>query len=254
MIKPYISILITIAVLGGVVWYYSNNQQRLDSFFAGLFSKSDAQIESIGVINDEFVIQGKDLSTVELWVIPSGTEITESQNIKLGNAELQNRSEIGEVWVYPIPKEPLLITGIYAKGFNNRSREIGRVDFPVIGTTDIYNALWGRNTTSENSKELVLKSGEKGVFESLTLTFNDIVQDSRCPIDVQCIQAGELVVNLNLKEGAATRSIVLSSTETLGKDFAGYNILMGEIEPTKTVSVNPENTTYAVHFLVTKLQ
>lgn len=252
MIKPFYSIVLAILVLAGIVWYYSENKERVDVFFADLFSKSEAQIESIGIENDEFVIKGSELSTVELWVVPTGTNVTDGQNIKLGNAE-RTDTGIEELWVFPIPKEPLLITGIYAKGFNSRNREVGRVDFPVVGATDIYNALWGRNTTNETSKEISLMPGTQGIFGPLTIVFRSIVQDSRCPTDVQCIQAGELVVALNLTANGSTRDIVLSSTEAAGKDFAGYNILMGEIEPLKTQAVNPQNTTYTVHFLVTKL-
>jgi|GEM_PF-1333959 len=252
MIKPYISLLIVIVVLAMGVFFYDKSGEQIDLFISGLFDKNTTRLESVGVENGDFVIRGMDLSTVELWVIPSGTDVTKDEYIRLGNAELESKSSVEEVWTFPIPTDPLLITEIFAKGFRYK-KEIGRVSFPVVGATDIYNALWGRNSSADTgSKELDLVPGQTGTFGTLSVTFNTIVQDSRCPVDVQCIQAGELVVALTLSNGKVTKDVIISSAEPSGKEFMEYSILIGKIEPVKTQEVSPQNTQYTVHFLVTE--
>lgn len=138
MVRPYISLLIVFAVLSGGVHLYLKHKPALQE----VFTKEVSQIESIGMEDNIFIIRGIDLSTVELWVVPTGTEIDEEDNMKIGNAYMRLKSELGEVWAFPVPREPLLVTEIYAKGYDKKGREVGKVLFPIVGATDIYNALW----------------------------------------------------------------------------------------------------------------
>ncbi len=44
------------------------------------------------------------------------------------------------------------------------------------------------------------------------MTFTDVVSDSRCPVDVTCIQAGEAVVQLTCSYKRESRVIRISSS------------------------------------------
>src|SRR5262245_32733115 len=52
-----------------------------------------------------------------------------------------------------------------------------------------------------------LKAGTSAALaDGLTLTFDRVRADSRCPLDAICIQAGEAIVVLTLSQSAATQA------------------------------------------------
>jgi len=89
-----------------------------------------------------------------------------------------------------------------------------------------------------------LKVGETARLEgdSLILTFNAVRSDSRCPVDVTCIQAGEAVVVFDARaEGSERRELVFDVPPGGGDEerFARYRIRIVELRPpaesTKTI-------------------
>ena len=247
MIRPYVSIALAVLIIIFGVEFYSWHKQEIKNFF----SKSDTAVESIGIEDREFVIKGSNLTKVAVWGVPTGTNIAESDHIHLGNARLT--SEVGEeeTWKLAIPKDPLLVTHIYAYGY--AGTEIAeKVDLAIQGATDIYNALWGNIVNQAKTGEMVLSPGESKVWNELTVVFNTILEDSRCAIDVVCIQAGTLKAAMSLRIGTENHNITLSDREST-VTYKGYSISMGEIAPPKTSSITPQNTKYSIKFLITKL-
>lgn len=62
--------------------------------------------------------------------------------------------------------------------------------------------------------------------ENLSVTFQDVLEDSRCPVDVVCIWAGNAKVTLEVKQtGKATQTLVLNSTlEPREVAYEGFRI------------------------------
>lgn len=75
--------------------------------------------------------------------------------------------------------------------------------------------------------------------EDLTIQFTRIVQDSRCPSDVQCIRAGDVTVGLTVSKGSNTQALELTSgaaeTATSAK-FDDYTVKLSEVRPTSKTS------------------
>ncbi len=68
--------------------------------------------------------------------------------------------------------------------------------------------------------------------EQLTLRFAAINEDSRCPSDVQCVQAGQATITLRLaKDGAelATRTLTLPGAEVA--TYMNYTVTLLELAP-----------------------
>ncbi len=58
--------------------------------------------------------------------------------------------------------------------------------------------------------EVELKLGETANFNGISITPLSIVEDSRCPSDVQCIQAGTVRVNVkSLQNGGITKESIV---------------------------------------------
>lgn len=87
------------------------------------------------------VVKGQSLSRVEIWAIPTGTGITEKDYILLGQASKQSETAGQQVWTFPIPRETILATEIFARGYDEQGREAGRISLPIIGVTDLNKAL-----------------------------------------------------------------------------------------------------------------
>lgn len=92
--------------------------------------------------------------------------------------------------------------------------------------------------------DIVLALGQKGKVGDLNITLNSIVQDSRCPVGVQCIWAGEVKANVTLLGALKTEAIVLSSIDK-PYSFDGYrisiiNVTRGEYRVTFHVAVEPK--------------
>lgn len=108
--------------------------------------------------------------------------------------------------------------------------------------------------TIENSRvmapgEISLAVGETARFSNLSLTFNEFIADYRCPIDVQCIQAGAVVANITLVAPEEERTLNKPSDE-IPLEFAEYKISIVNTNPPalSTKIIAPKD--YVVTFLV----
>lgn len=103
-----------------------------------------------------------------------------------------------------------------------------------------------QSSAMKNSSGIIyLKEGENKFLKEyeMNITFKGILEDSRCPKDVNCIWAGIAVADVEIM-GLATRpmKIKLSTTDNTGKglsktqNFNGYNISLLEVSPETTSS------------------
>lgn len=130
---------------------------------------NESQITAFSVEQPFLVVRGRGLSRVEVWAVPAGTNITEKEHVLLGEAQSFSAEGNGEqVWRTNIPRQPVLVTEIFAKGFTRRGEEVGRISLLASGATDIYNKLWGdestnvpRITETDKGKTLSYKPGDK---------------------------------------------------------------------------------------------
>src|SRR3989344_7099521 len=63
---------------------------------------------SFSIEGGNMVILAKKVARVEIWVVPTGTSISESDYTKLGDASLASDVDDVERWVLPIPKQTFL--------------------------------------------------------------------------------------------------------------------------------------------------
>ena len=81
---------------------------------------------------------------------------------------------------------------------------------------------------------------------SLTLTFNRVTSDSRCPTDVVCITAGDAVVSVSLADSASRVERELHTVGDLSQaKFSSYTIRLVELTPypRSTRAIDPRDYT-----------
>lgn len=92
-----------------------------------------------------------------------------------------------------------------------------------------------------------LRVGETATLEDarVTVTFQKVLRDSRCPKDVTCIRAGEAVVVLALETEAGQRAVLELEVPPGGgspaQTFAAFRVTVLELHPQteSTKSIDP---------------
>ncbi len=87
-----------------------------------------------------------------------------------------------------------------------------------------------------------------GFKDGLSIRPLTLMQDSRCPIDVQCIQAGTVRISLKTNTGETTdiRTISLNDRITVGGD----TIIFASVEPARMRDNAPAESAYRLAFVV----
>lgn len=108
---------------------------------------------------------------------------------------------------------------------------------------------------TDAARQVELPLGETILLdeERLAISFLRVVEDSRCPVDVQCVTAGNAVVGLVLQErGEATRAVTLNTHESPRTvSHEGYVISAVELQPGRT-STGPAPERYVVRLHVVR--
>jgi hypothetical protein len=97
---------------------------------------------------------------------------------------------------------------------------------------------------------VTLKMGELATFRNISIRPLSIEEDSRCPLDVQCIQAGTVRVRLEVVSGMGTSTSIVK----LGSPFTteGEVITLTEAAPAKNSKIQISATDYRLTFTVMK--
>lgn len=85
-------------------------------------------------------------------------------------------------------------------------------------------------TKEPEEGRITLRVGETGVFRNISIKPTEVVEDSRCPVNVNCIWAGTLKVKLDVLSGLGASN----PTIELG------GLITTEAEEIKLISVSPE--------------
>lgn len=75
-----------------------------------------------------------------------------------------------------------------------------------------------------------------------------VLEDSRCPAEVQCIQAGTVKLSLKAKAGETTKTFTPSIGDTIS--FDGLSITFKSVAPLKTKAGMPAASAYRFTFVV----
>ncbi len=73
--------------------------------------------------------------------------------------------------------------------------------------------------------------GQTIVLNGVSITPLALVQDSRCPAGVYCIQAGTVQVSVNLKSVSETKQLTLTLNSPT--TFSGHKVILESVEPAK---------------------
>jgi hypothetical protein len=106
-------------------------------------------------------------------------------------------------------------------------------------------------STPEVSNTSELRIQQTQNINGLQVTFNKIIQDSRCPIDVQCIQAGNVTASIKLQNYDLVGELDMISDKIY--TFDSYSISIIKVSPQQKSSRTINSNEYIIIVKVDKI-
>ena len=100
---------------------------------------------------------------------------------------------------------------------------------------------------------VTLKVGQTASFEggAVELRFDSVSEDSRCPVDVQCIQAGWATLSTTLRTAGSSQPLEATGPGRPAATASGISVKVLSVEPALRSNVRIDRRGYVVGFEVT---
>lgn len=123
----------------------------------------------------------------------------------------------------------------------------------LMSAVSCSSGLVGRPTDRDSKTQVVLKPGDsRRILDTdLTISFDTIVEDSRCPTGVTCIRAGEAIVRIRIdKRDAPASTYLLHTSSQFGREIVhgDVRVRLEDVEPYPTADRQPRPEEYRVTF------
>ena len=120
--------------------------------------------------------------------------------------------------------------------------------FAILGMTTF--------TMAQKPEQLTLRHGQqkKAGSTGLTVKFMSVVEDSRCPVGVNCIWAGNAKIEVNVADARGSKKFVINTTTGPQRDqYGGWAIRLVSLspQPPQTGKISPAR--YTATFSVERL-
>lgn len=122
----------------------------------------------------------------------------------------------------------------------------------VSGTFTEGNTLSVASITpaaKEGAQEGILAVGQTKRIGGVTITLNSVVQDSRCPVDVECIEAGAITTNVTFATATDTETFNMPSDE-VPRPFGAFQVSIVKIAPERVSRSETPQDAFRITFRV----
>ncbi|MCR4403843.1 MAG: hypothetical protein NUW06_00860 [Candidatus Acetothermia bacterium] len=112
--------------------------------------------------------------------------------------------------------------------------------------------LGGWPVRAELGEPFTLRVGQTAAVEGLRVTFLRVLQDSRCPVDVVCIWAGNARVELELAASSHGRTTVELNSSLAPREatFGSYLVRYVDLRPYPRSTERPDPPAYRLTLVV----
>lgn len=121
-----------------------------------------------------------------------------------------------------------------------------RLSFPTMTEADVDALINALNTGERISAGIEQSASALGV----TVTPREVLEDSRCPVDVTCIQAGTVRLRATLESGLGSAEQEFTLGEPVTTEVEEVTLVQVDPAPLSTESVGPQD--YVFYFEIKK--
>ncbi len=111
---------------------------------------------------------------------------------------------------------------------------------------------------AEPNQQFKLQVNKQKVItkDKLKITFVSVLEDSRCPVGVNCIWAGNAKIQLKISQAkGASKTFELNTyLQPQVFTFEGYEIKIVDLTPTPKVNVRINRNGYVATFFINKIE
>lgn len=99
-----------------------------------------------------------------------------------------------------------------------------------------------------------LAPGEQANTGGLTVVFNGVTDDSRCPIDALCVQAGDANVHITLTTGGvgSQYTLTVNKADTKRVLYRDFQVELATLQPSPRSAVTIQPSAYRATFTITQ--
>lgn len=141
---------------------------------------------------------------------------------------------------------PLVVSGDMSQYVGARVKVSGVF---VAGNTFKVASIEKLNGIASDAHRGEVRVGQSVLIQGVRITLRNIVQDSRCPVDVQCIQAGNVTAEVELQSNTDKDVVRITS----GKSpvlFDTFNVSIDMVIPTPSSNKQINQDEYRIVFKV----
>lgn len=102
----------------------------------------------------------------------------------------------------------------------------------------------GEHTNTDTFARVTVKVGEKTSALGVTIQVSELVEDSRCPTDVQCVWAGRVKVHTTITSGLGTAEYVFEDTKSLTTEAEEITLVQVAPTPREGITLTPADYSF----------
>lgn len=109
--------------------------------------------------------------------------------------------------------------------------------------------------SAQNVEQITLKNGQQKTAKTgrITVKFLELIEDSRCPADVNCVWAGVARIKIQLRKNGKTAEFELNTNQ---RDktavFEGYSVGLKTLVPRQTTTSKYSQSAYSATLVITR--
>jgi hypothetical protein len=118
----------------------------------------------------------------------------------------------------------------------------------------VFGSVMSVKAQTNQQIKLAVKKQKTVTKDKLTVKFVSVMEDSRCPIGVDCIWAGNAKIQIKVtsRKGISKTFELNTGIQPQTIQFEGYEIKLGELSPHPKANVPANPNGYTANFVVSK--
>lgn len=127
--------------------------------------------------------------------------------------------------------------------------------FLSLITTLAFGALIQTNAQTAQTIKVLVGKQKKASGSKITVKFASLVEDSRCPDDVNCIHAGNAQIKVTVSKPGSNPMTFEANTNlgAKGNVYEGYAIYLTSLTPIPNANVRINRNAYTATFSISRL-
>ena len=108
---------------------------------------------------------------------------------------------------------------------------------------------------AQSPEQVVVKNGERKVARTgrITIKFLELIEDSRCPTDINCVWAGIARIKVELARNGKTSVVELNTQNEKTAKFQGHIITLKDLQPRQSTTSKYSPSAYSATLGISKI-